>query len=117
MNLLQLNRASSAAIGFVIGVVVLVAATVALKFAVVAPAINADRSAVRSQALAEMTATEEKALNTLVIADRQRDILHLPIETALKLAAQKWPDAAPARADLATRVAKATVAVKPVSVE
>ena len=117
MNLLQLNRASGAAIAFVLGIVLLVATTLVLKFTVVAPAMNADRSEVRSKALAEMTAAEEKALNTLVIADRQRGIVHLPIESALKLAAQKWPDAAAARDDLAARVAKATAAVKPVSLE
>ena len=117
MNLRQLNRASGAAIAFAAGVVFLVATTVVLKFAVVAPDIDADRAAVRSQALAEITAAEEKALNTLVIADNQRGIVHLPIESALKLAAQKWPDAAAARADLAARVAKATATVKPVSFE
>ena len=117
MNLLQINRASGAAVAFIIGVVLLVATTVVLKFSVAAPAIDADRAEVRSKALAEITANEEKELTTLVLADKQRGIVHLPIESALKLAAQKWPNAAAARADLAARLEKATVAVKAVSFE
>ena len=117
MNLLQLNRASGAAVGFVIGVTILVATAAVLKLSLRAPEIDADRAEVRSKALAEITAAEEKALNNVVMADSQRGIVHLPIDSAVKLAAQKWPDAAAARADLAARSAKATVAVKPVSFE
>lgn len=117
MNLLQLNRASGAAVGFIVGTVILVATTAVLKLSVVAPAIDADRDEVRTKALAEISVAEEKALNTLAIADNQRGIVHLPIESALKLAAQKWPDAAAARADLSARVDKATATVKPVSFE
>ena len=117
MNLLQINRASGAALGFIIGVVILVATTAVLKLSVAAPAIDADRDEVRTKALAEISVAEEKALNTLTVADSQRGIVHLPIESALKLAAQKWPDAAAARADLASRLEKSTVAVKPVSFE
>ena len=117
MNLIQLNRASGAAIGFVVGVGILVATTAILKLSLRAPEIDADRAEVRSKALVEITAAEEKALNKLVVADNQRGIVHLPIESALKLAAQKWPDAAAARADLAARSAKATATVKPVSFE
>lgn len=117
MNLLQINRASGAAIVFIIGIGLLVATTAVLKLSLRAPAIDSNRAESRSQALAEITAEEEKALNTLSVADNQRGILHLPIETALKLAAQKWPDAAAARADLSARVDKATATVKPVSFE
>ncbi len=117
MNLLQINRASGAAIALVAGVAVLVASTAVLKLSLKTPDIDADRGQVRSQALAEMRATEDKELKTLVIADNQRGIVHLPIESALKLAVQIWPDAAAARADLAARIDKATATVKPVSFE
>jgi len=117
VNLLQLNRASGAAIAFLIGVVILVATTVVLKLSVAAPSIDADRAEVRSKALAEIQAVEEKTLTTLAVTDKQRGIVQLPIESALKLAVQKWPDAAAARADLAARLEKATVAVKAVSFE
>ena len=117
MNLLQLNRASGAAIAFVIGTVVLVATTAVLKNTVTVPGIDADRDEVRTKALAEITAIEEKTLATLTVTDKQRGIVQLPIESALKLAAQKWPDAAAARADLAARSEKAAAPVKPVSFE
>jgi hypothetical protein len=117
MTLTQLNRASGAAIIFVIGVVILVATTAVLKLSVAAPAIDADRGKLRAKALAEITVAEDKALNTLAVADSQRGMVHLPIASALALAAQKWPDAAAARADLAVRLDKSTVAVKPVSFE
>ena len=117
MNLLQINRASGAAIAFIIGVVILVATTAVLKNVVATPDIDADRAEARSKALAEMQVVEEKTLTTLAVTDKQRGIVQLPIESALKLAAQKWPDAAAARADLAARLEKATVAVKPVSFE
>ena len=117
MNLLQINRASGAALGFIIGVVILVATTAVMKLSVTAPAIDADRDEVRTKALTEITAVEEKELKTLALADSQRGIVHLPIESALNLAAQKWSHAAAARADLAVRLEKSTVAVKAVSFE
>ena len=117
MNLLQINRATAAALGFIVGVGILVATTAVLKLTVTAPDIDGDRGEARTKALAEISAAEDKALTTLSLADRQRGIVHLPIESALKLAAQKWPDAAAARADLAARVDKATATVKPVSFE
>ncbi len=113
----QSRNASGAAAGFVIAIVLFVAVGVLAKLAISAPAIDADRAAERSKALAEISAAEEKALATSAVIDSQRGIVRLPIETAVQLAAQKWPDAAAARADLAARVTKATAIVKPVSFE
>ena len=113
----QSNRASGAATGFVIAIVLFVAVGVIAKLAISAPAIDADRAAERSKALAEISAAEEKALTTAKVIDAAHGTVGLPIDTAIQLAAQKWPNAAAARADLAARVEKATAAVKPVSLE
>jgi hypothetical protein len=113
----QSRNASGAAIGFVIAIVLFVAVGVIAKLSISAPAIDADRAADRSKALAEIQAAEEKALTSAKLIDSAHGTVELPIETAIQLAAQKWPDAAAARADLAARVEKATAAVKPVSFE
>ena len=115
MKLEQINRASAAGVAFIAAIVLFVALSVGVKLLVSAPAIDADPAAARSQALAEITATEEKSLTTLAITDKQRGIVQLPIETAMKIAAEKSPAAA--RADLEARVAKATAPVKAVSFE
>ena len=117
MNLLQTNRASGAAIGFIGAIVLFVALAVAAKLLIKTPAIDEDRAIVRSKALAEMRANEDKTLNTAALLDKQRGIVQLPIETAMKIAAEKWSTPGAARADLAARVDKATAPVKPVSFE
>ena len=117
MNSEQSNRASGAAVGFVLAVVVFVALPVGVKLLVDVPAVDAVRGAERSKALAEILAAEEKSLNTLAITDRQRGVIQLPVEMAMKLAAEKWQNPAAARADLAARAEKATAPVKPVSFE
>jgi hypothetical protein len=80
---------------------------VGLKLSLHAPAIDADRAAERSKALAEIRATEEKSLATAALIDAQRGIMRLPIEDAMKLAAEKWQNPSAARADLAARAEKA----------
>ena len=115
MKLEQINRASAAGVAFIAGIVLFVALSVSVKLFVTAPAIDADQADTRYKALAEITAAEEKTLTTLAFADKQRGIVQLPIETAMKIAAEKSPAAA--RADLAARVAKATAPVKAVSFE
>ncbi len=117
MTLENTNRASGAAVWFVLAVILFVALAVAVKFCISVPAIDADRAADRSKALAEIQVAEEKSLNTLEVTDSQRGIVRLPVETAMKLAVEKWPNPAAARADLAARVAKANVVVKPISYE
>jgi hypothetical protein len=117
MNAEQSRRASGAAAGFVIAIVLFVAAGVAAKLLIPTPAIDADRNAERSKALAELQAAENKALYTAQVIDAQRGIVRLPIDKAIDLAAKNWSSAAAARADLAAREEKATATVKPVSFE
>ena len=113
----QSRNASGAAAGFVIAIVLFVAVGVLAKLAISAPAIDADRAAERSKALAEISAAEEKALATSAVIDSQRGIVRLPIETAVQLAAQKWQNPADARADLNSRAEKAVAPVKTESFE
>jgi hypothetical protein len=103
MNLEQTNRASAAAIGFLIVSLIFAALAVGLKLSQPVPAIDADRAAERSKALAEIRATEEKSLTTAAVIDAQRGIVRLPIDTAMKLAAQQWENPSAARADLNAR--------------
>jgi hypothetical protein len=99
----SINRASSAATGFVVASLIFIALAILVKFAVSVPAIDTDRNAARSKALAEMRATEDKSLNTAGWIDQSRGIVRLPIETAMQEAAQAWQNPAQARADLISR--------------
>jgi len=117
MSVQQSNRASGAAIGFIIAIILFVVLALTAKLLISVPAVDADRAEVRSKALAEIRANEEKALNTAAVLDRQHGTVQLPIETAMKLAAEKWSNTGAARADLATRVDKATAPIKPVTFE
>lgn len=107
MNSQTVNRASGAAIGFIIASVIFAVLVVGVKLLLPPAAINAARADVRAKALAEIHATEEKALNSAGWIDQQRGIIRLPIDTALQLAAQQWQNPAAARADLTARAEKA----------
>ncbi|HZI31233.1 MAG TPA: hypothetical protein VFF11_02760 [Candidatus Binatia bacterium] len=102
------NRASGAALGFLIVAVIFAFAAVWVKVALRPPAVDADRAAERSKALAEIHATEEKDLATVGWIDQKRGIVRLPIDKAMQLAAHEWQNPAAARADLKTREQKAT---------
>jgi len=117
MKVEQINRASGAAIAFIGAIILFVVLAVGAKLLIQALAIDADRAELRSKALADMRANEEKVLNTATLIDKQRGIVQLPIETAMKIAAEKWSGPGAARADLAARVDKATAPVKAVSFE
>jgi hypothetical protein len=108
MSLEKINRASSAATGFIIASLLFIGLFVVVKFSINVPAIDADRAAVRTKALAEIRATEEKSLNTAGWIDQSRGIVRLPIETAMQEAAQAWQNPAQARADLISRQQKAS---------
>ena len=84
MNTENVNRASSAATGFIIASLIFIALAVVVKFSVRVPAIDADRNAARAKALAEIRATEDKSLNTAGWIDQSRGIVRLPIETAMQ---------------------------------
>lgn len=107
MNLERINRGSAAAIGFLLVSVIFAGLAVGLKLSLHTPAIDADHAAERSKALAEIRATEEKSLATAAVIDAQRGIVRLPIEDAMKLAAEKWQNPSAARADLTARAEKA----------
>jgi hypothetical protein len=108
MNLETTNRGSGAAIGFIVAIILFAALAVVVKLAVNVPAIDADASALRSKALAEMRFAEDKSLNAAGWADQSRGIVRLPIETAMHQAAQAWLNPATARADLIARQEKAS---------
>ena len=107
MSIERINRATAAAIGFLTVAGVFAGLAVAVKLTLNAPAIDANRAAERSQALAEIRLTEDKSLATAAALDVQRGIIRLPIEYAMKLAAQKWRNPSAARADLNARAEKA----------
>jgi hypothetical protein len=83
-----------------------VALVIIVRFSVPVPAINADRAAVRAKALADIRAAEAIALNTPAWIDKDRNIVRLPIETAMQLAEKATQNPAAARADLIARAEK-----------
>ena len=103
MNTENVNRASSAATGFIVASLIFILLAVAVKLSVRVPAIDADRNAARAKALAEIRAIEDKSLATAGWVDQSRGIVRLPIETAMQEAAQAWQNPAQARADLIAR--------------
>jgi hypothetical protein len=116
------NRASGAALAFATVLVLLLALTLAVRFAVQPPAVDADRAAARYQARADMEAAEATALATPAWVDQDRNIVRLPIDAAIRLTVQAWQNPAQARADLIARAEKAAaplpkVAPKPSAFE
>lgn len=107
MNPQTANRASGAALGFLIVSVIFAVLVIGVKLLLVQPPIDAARADVRTKALAEIRATEEKELNNAGWIDQQRGIVRLPIDAALQLAAQQWQNPAAARAELTARAEKA----------
>ena len=109
MTLLNINRASSAAAGFVFAIILFVALALVVKFSVNIPAVDADRATLISKTLFEMRTNEVASLNNAGWADQPQGIVRLPIETAMKQAAQAWQNPAAARADLIAREEKASL--------
>lgn len=92
---------------FVAACLLFVALVVAVKLSVAVPAIDADRAALRTKALADLRAAEAAALTTAAWVDQDRNLVRLPIETAMQLSESAAKDPAAARADLLARAAKA----------
>lgn len=92
---------------FVVACLLFVALIVVVKLSVSVPAIDADRAALRTKALADMRAAETTALATPGWIDQDRNIVRLPIETALQLSERAEKNPAAARADLIARAEKA----------
>jgi len=94
-------------VNFLVASVLFVALVAIVKFSITVPAINADRAADRAKALADIRAAETTALTTPGWIDQDRNLVRLPIDTALQLASQAAQNPAAARADLLARAAKA----------
>ena len=77
------------------------------QYATPAP-VGAERAAERAKALVELRAAEAEALNNVGWVDQAKGVVRLPIADALKLAERQWQNPAQARADLISRVEKAT---------
>ena len=107
------NHASGAAIAFIAGSLVFIVLAVAVRLLTAVPDIDADAAAKRSQALAQIRATEYTNLNVIAWIDAPRGIVRLPIDVAIQKTEQAWQDPAQARADLIAREKKA-VAPAPV---
>lgn len=103
MNYKTANSASGAALGLLIASVIFAVLAVAVKVAVAVPDIDADRADERSQALAQIRTNETACLANVGWADEARGLVRLPIDSAIRLAAQKWQNPAAARADLNAR--------------
>ncbi len=99
----EVNHASGAAAGFIIASLIFIALGAVVKFAVHVPAIDADRAAARAKALYEIRTNEVALLNAAGWIDQSRGIVRLPIDDAVKIAAQEWQNPAQARADLISR--------------
>ncbi|HVU28085.1 MAG TPA: hypothetical protein VHG71_10170 [Verrucomicrobiae bacterium] len=106
-DLIKINRASGAAIGFIIASLIFIVLVVIVKFSTNTPAIDADRATAISQALHEIHTNEIASFETVGWVDQSRGIVRLPIDTALQLAAQKWKNPAQARVDLNARAERA----------
>jgi len=103
----DINRASGAAVGFALALLVVVGLIATVKLSNRVPAIDEDRGVTISKALAEIRKAEDKALTGAGWADEPRGLVRLPIETALQITEREWQDPAKARADLIARAEKA----------
>ena len=103
----SVNRASGAAIGFILASVVFIVLSGIAGFLLKPPAIDADQADQRSKALTEIRTVENNALSNPGWIDQPRGIVRLPIDTAIQNAAEAWQSPAQARADLMARAEKA----------
>ena len=94
-------------INFVVACFLFVVLVAITKFSVSVPAIDADRAAVLAKALADMRAAEAVALVKPGWIDQERNIVRLPVETAMQLAEKAAKGPVAARADLIARAEKA----------
>jgi hypothetical protein len=115
------ERASwPAGLAFLVACGLFAALAVMVKWSAPVPAIDADRAAVRSKALAEIRAIEIQALHQAGWIDESRGLVRLPIEAAMQITEREWRNPAAARSNLTARAEKAAVpaspAVKPTEV-
>lgn len=103
----DVNRASGAAVGFIVGSLIFIVFVMIVKYCASVPPIDANHAATISSALSEIRSNEVVSLENPGWIDRSRGIVRLPIATAEQLAAQEWSNPAQARADLIARAQRA----------
>jgi hypothetical protein len=110
MNLPKANERTvwPAGGGFLITCFLFAGIVAVVKWSVSVPAIDANRAAVRTKALAETRAAETQALNNPGWIDENRGLMRLPISVALQITEREWQNPAAARSNLMARVEKAT---------
>jgi len=101
------NRASDAALAFLIAAVLFAMLAVIVKCSVKVPAITADRDAAIAQALFQIRTNEAAALDNPGWIDQSRGIVRLPVETAMQITARDWRNPEAARSNLIQRAANA----------
>ncbi|HZT21687.1 MAG TPA: hypothetical protein VFB55_02135 [Verrucomicrobiae bacterium] len=106
-DLSTVNRATGAALGFILASALFLAFAVTAKRSVNAPPVDADRQAALSQARWEIRTNEAAWLDTAGWLDRSRGLVRLPIQTAMELAARQWQNPEAARSNLMARAEKA----------
>ena len=84
-NTPDVNRASGAAVGFIIASVIFIVLVAIVKISATVPAIDADRAAVISQALFEIHTNEAVSLENAAWIDRDRGVVRLPIAQAMQM--------------------------------
>lgn len=72
------------------------------------PGVDTARAALRYSNLAEIRATAHTTLTTADLVDKTRGVYRIPISNAMDLMLRLWQDPAAGRADLLSRVDKAT---------
>ena len=78
-----------------------------VEWSVPVPAIDADRAAVRTKALAEIRAAETTALARPGWIDENRGLMRLPIDVAMQITEREWQNPTTARSNLTARAEKA----------
>jgi hypothetical protein len=107
MNVERVNRGTAAAMGFLLACGLFAIFALIAKVSHNVPSVDADRSAERAKALAEIRSAEEQALTTAAVIDAAHGTVRLPIDVAIQMAATAWKNPAAARADLKARAEKA----------
>ena len=106
-NTTDVNHASGAAVGFILASGIFIVFAVLVKLFTTVTPIDNNRALMISQSLSEIRSNEVVSLNSAAWIDHDRSVVRLPIDTAIKLAAQEWQNPAEARADLIARAQKA----------
>lgn len=77
------------------------------------PALDAARKAERAKALAELRQAEAQALANPAWINKDKGVVRLPVEIAMRQALSAWQNPQAARAELKARVEKATATPPP----